>query len=211
MGLNLELLEESLQRGAAVPEGGAIVGTSAAELTLAVRQETQRLSRLLSDFLFYARPSPIATLPSDLNEPAAEAVQFLLPEAQQRRIVLSFTPHPVPATALLDVPRVKQVVLNLVGNALDAVESEGALAREVDVKVEEGPDLWSLSVVDRGPGVPASKLTDVFRAFVSTKPAGTGLGLPIAERIVKAHGGTLTLRSAIGEPTRVVATFPKSK
>lgn len=103
----------------------------------------------------------------------------------------------------------KQVVLNLVGNALDAVETVGAIAREVDVAIEDGGRFWLLTVTDRGPGFDG-KNSDIFRVFVSTKPAGTGMGLPIAERIVKAHGGELTLASAKGEPTRAVATFPKA-
>jgi signal transduction histidine kinase len=200
MSLNLELLEEQLEKGTSA--------VSAAELAAATRVETGRLARLLADFLAYARPSPLVTVPADLNEPAAEAVTFLLPEARMRRIALGFRPQPGGAAALLDASRVKQVVLNLVGNALDAVESEGATAREVDVAVEDGGAFWQLTVSDRGPGVDA-KETDVFRVFVSTKPAGTGMGLPIAERIVKAHGGELTLVSRKGEPTRAVATFPK--
>ena len=208
MGLNLELLEEALGR-----KGGysaAPAPASAVELAQAARHETARLARLLSDFLSYARPSPITPVPGDLNEPASEAVAFLKPEADRRQICLGFTPHPEPARTRLDTPRVKQVVLNLVANALDAVESEGAASREVDVKVEDAGDVWRLTVTDRGPGVPPSKLSDIFKAFVSTKPAGTGLGLPIAERIVKAHGGTLTLESKAGEPTTAVATFPKA-
>ena len=211
MGLNLELLEESLGKPGATTGEFRAGAATAAELAQAVRQETNRLARLLSDFLSYARPSPITPVPGDLNEPASEAVAFLVPEASRRNVRLTFTPHPSPARARLDSPRVKQVVLNLVGNALDAVESEGAKAREVDVKIEEAPDFWRLTVADSGPGVHPAKLTEIFRAFVSTKPAGTGLGLPIAERIVKAHGGTLTLKSVAGEPTRAVATFPKAK
>ena len=211
MGLNLELLEESLGKPGDSTGQIRLGAVNAAELAVAVRQETNRLSRLLSDFLSYARPSPITPVPGDLNEPASEAVAFLVPEASRRGIKLSFTPHPSPARAKLDSPRIKQVVLNLVGNALDAVESEGAKSREVDVRVEEAADAWRLTVSDSGPGIHPAKLTEIFRAFVSTKPAGTGLGLPIAERIVKAHGGTLTLKSAAGEPTRAVATFPKAK
>jgi signal transduction histidine kinase len=104
---------------------------------------------------------------------------------------------------------VRQVVLNLVGNALDAVEAEGAAAREVEARVEDAGRFWRLTVADRGPGVPATKTAELFKLFVSTKPAGTGLGLPIAERIVRAHGGTLALSSSPGEPTRAIATFPK--
>jgi len=204
MGLNLELLEEQL-RGAA-----RTGGPPPAELALAARQETSRLSRLLGDFLSYARPSPLSPVPSDLNEAAGEAVAFLAPEASLREIRLSFTPHEGGAPARLDPARVRQVVLNLVANALDAVEAEGASAREVDVRVEDAGTKWRLAVTDRGPGVPPAKSADLFKLFVSTKPAGTGLGLPIAERIVKAHGGALTLTSRPGEPTRAEATFPKS-
>jgi signal transduction histidine kinase len=206
MSLNLELLEEQLGKASG---GSAPSAAAASDLAQAARQETARLSRLLTDFLGYARPSPISTVPADLNEPAGEAVSFLTPEATKRGIVLDFTPQPGGAAAKLDTARVKQVVLNLVGNALDAVEDEKAQAREVHVRVDaEGP-FWRLMVSDLGPGVPDEKKEELFRLFESTKPAGTGLGLPIADRIVKAHGGTLTLHSKPGQPTRAVATFPK--
>jgi signal transduction histidine kinase len=164
---------------------------------------------MLTDFLAYARPSPIVTATSDLNEPAREAVAFLKPEADKRGIKLEFQPHEGGAPAPLDEARVKQVVLNLVGNALDAAEDEKAASRRVAVAVEDGGSVWRLTVDDHGPGVPSGDV-DVFKAFVSTKPAGTGLGLPIAERIVRGHGGSLTIASNPGEPTRAVATFPKN-
>lgn len=205
MNLNLELLEEQLAGGRAVPSGTGVV-----ELAHAARQETGRLARLLTDFLAYARPTPIVTVPADLNEPAADAVAFLLPEAQQRGIRLEFQARPGGAPAKLDEARVKQVVLNLVGNALDAVEGLAPERRRVSVRIEDAGAFWALTVSDCGPGVPASRQREVFGVFVSTKPAGTGLGLPIAERIVRGHGGTLTLSSASGEPTRAVATFPRS-
>jgi signal transduction histidine kinase len=206
MSLNLELLEEQLGRGSG---GSAPPAASAADLAQAARQETARLSRLLTDFLSYARPSPISAVPADLNEAAGEAVSFLTPEAAKRGIVLDFTPQPGGAPAKLDAARVKQVVLNLVGNALDAVESEKAQAREVHVRVDAEGSFWRLTVTDLGPGVPDDKKDELFRLFESTKPAGTGLGLPIADRIVRAHGGTLALHSGPGQPTRAVATFPK--
>jgi len=206
MSLNLELLEEQLQRART---GSGPSAAAAADLAQAARQETGRLARLLTDFLAYARPSPIAAVPADLNEPAAEAVAFLTPEAMKRGIVLDFTPHPGGAPAKLDAARVKQVVLNLVGNALDAVEDEKAKAREVHVRVDAEGTFWRLIVSDHGPGLRDEKREELFRLFESTKPAGTGLGLPIADRIVRAHGGTLAIFSAPGEPTRAVATFPK--
>ncbi len=206
MGLNLELLEEKLAHRGAVAGSSAV---SAVELAQAARVETSRLARLLTDFLSYARPSPLSPVPADLNDAAGEAVAFLQPEAGRRHIRLTFAPQPGGAPARLDPARVRQVVLNLVGNALDAVEAEGAAAREVEARVEDAGTFWRLTVEDRGPGVPAAKTAELFKLFVSTKPAGTGLGLPIAERIVRAHGGTLVLFSLPGQPTRAVATFPK--
>ncbi|HEX5856167.1 MAG TPA: HAMP domain-containing sensor histidine kinase [Thermoanaerobaculia bacterium] len=208
MGLNLELLEEQLAHTGPVTGDSTV---SVAGLAQAARLETGRLARLLTDFLSYARPSPLSPVPADLNEAAGEAVAFLQPEAGRRNILLTFSPHAGGAPARLDPARVRQVVLNLVGNALDAVEAEGAAAREVEARVEDAGSFWRLTVADRGPGVPAARTADLFKLFVSTKPAGTGLGLPIAERIVRAHGGTLTLSSSPGEPTRAVATFPKGR
>ena len=86
MGLNLELLEEQLR------EAGR-GGPPPAELAQAARQETSRLSRLLGDFLSYARPSPLSPVPSDLNDAAGEAVSFLAPEAERRKVRLAFAPH----------------------------------------------------------------------------------------------------------------------
>ena len=209
MGLNLELLEEKLSNGAGAGVRESNSPVSAVDLAQAARVETSRLARLLTDFLSYARPSPLSPVPADLNDAAGEAVAFLQPEAERRHIRLTFTPYAGGAPARLDPSRVRQVVLNLVGNALDAVEAEGAAAREVEARVEDAGSFWRLTVADHGPGVPAAKTADLFKLFVSTKPAGTGLGLPIAERIVKAHGGTLALSSSPGEPTRAVATFPK--
>ncbi|MCC6133173.1 MAG: hypothetical protein IT186_24850 [Acidobacteria bacterium] len=206
MSLNLELLEEQLQRGRGEVAGA---GVAVSDLAVATRQETERLSRMLTDFLAYARPSPLQLVPYDLNEPAWEAVSFLRPEADRRNIRLVFSEAPGKAMARLDPQRVKQVVLNLVGNALDAVEAEGARSREVDVKIEDAGEEWRLVVTDAGPGLPPARLGDIFKVFVSTKPAGTGLGLPIAQRIVRGHGGSLTLTSPEGGPTTAIATFPK--
>ena len=151
MGLNLELLEEQLRDAARTG------GPPPAELAQAARQETSRLSRLLADFLSYARPSPLSPVPSDLNDAAGEAVAFLAPEAERRGIRLAFAPRAGGAPARLDAARVRQVVLNLVANALDAVEAEGASAREVDVRVEDAGAKWRLVVTDRGPGVPPAR------------------------------------------------------
>ena len=86
----------------------------------------------------------------------------------------------------------------------------GSAAEDGQRAIEDGGASWRLTVSDRGPGLDAKNGSEVFKVFVSTKPAGTGMGLPIAERIVRAHGGTLSLASRPGEPTRAVATFPKA-
>ena len=204
MGLNLELLEEQLRDAARTG------GPPPAELAQAARQETTRLSRLLADFLSYARPSPLSAVPADLNEAAGDAVAFLAPEAERRE-------HPARVHAARGrrsraarsrareagrpEPRRERARRR---RGRGRVRARGGRARR-GRRSEVAARPWRTAAR----ACPPAKTADLFKLFVSTKPAGTGLGLPIAERIVKAHGGALTLTSRPGEPTRAEATFPK--
>jgi len=110
-----------------------------------------------------------------------------------------------PGEVRADRRRFQQVVTNLVANALDAVGPGGTVRVTATCK-DEG---FRLIVEDDGPGMDAATLRRVQAPFVTTKAHGTGLGLPLAKRLVEAHGGRLLLESAPGRGTRAIVTLPR--
>jgi len=190
LSLNLELLEEDLCEG----------GTGAEAAGLA-RREAGRLSRLVNDFLVYARPSVPALEKIAGEDLLAEVATLLRPTCERAGVTLEV--DAVPFQFEGDRGQLGQVLVNLALNAVQAMEDghSGLLrlrgAREGESAV--------LEVVDSGPGIPDSELARVREAFYTRRKGGTGLGLAIAERIVDGHGGTLELsnRSEGGLVARV--------
>mgnify|MGYP000327268994 CR=1 FL=1 len=180
LSLNLELLEEELGGGSA--EEGT-VGLA--------RREVGRLTRLVNDFLIYARPSPPRREPCALEEVLREVAALLGPSCERAGVELTVTA--VPTVVEADRGQISQVVLNLAFNALQAMESSAQ--RRLELRCAPGAGGAVVEVLDSGPGIPPDKLAHVREAFVSLRKGGTGLGLAIADRIVKAHGGTLTLEN----------------
>src|SRR5690606_39441884 len=110
----------------------------------------------------------------------------------------------VPLYVRGDMRRLQQVVQNLVLNAAEAMSGNGAVMVSVE---REGADVV-LRVSDNGAGIPAEILENVLRPFYTTKPLGTGLGLPLVARIADAHGGTVPIDSRAGEGTTACARLP---
>jgi signal transduction histidine kinase len=154
-----------------------------------IKKESRRLSKLLSDLLDFARPrSPeYATLPlAELTRSVAELVQ---PTAQKSGITirLDFAEHLSPVQC--DEAQMKQVILNLVMNAIQTMPEGG----EIVLRKRETGNWAILEVCDQGPGLSPEEVEQIFIPFYTTKKAGTGLGLSIAEQIVLAHGGDITV------------------
>lgn len=164
-----------------------------------VRGELERLERLLADFLWFARPGGRAVTPGTLASPAESVARLVATEANERGISVTLDVAPDLAVVVLDEDRIRQVVFNLVRNAIDALQRDGAIvlrARNRGGSVE-------LEVEDNGPGIPGDPQR-VFHPFHTTKATGTGLGLTIARRIAVDHGGELRVESA---PGRTVFTL----
>jgi signal transduction histidine kinase len=99
--------------------------------------------------------------------------------------------------------------LNIVGNALDAVEGRAGAFVGVQTLLERDPSWVRIVVIDHGPGIPPDKLGDIFKPFVSTKGArGTGLGLPVSRKILREHGGDITAVSTPGKGSKFVLRLP---
>jgi signal transduction histidine kinase len=158
-----------------------------------VEDEIRRLEHLVTDFLSFARPRPLDLRATDLVEVFRSVQDFVAPELEANGITVQIDVAAALPALHVDPERLRQVLQNLVRNAVEAMGSGGKLtlrARAAGAAVE-------IDIADTGPGFPEA--TPVFDAFFTTKPKGTGLGLSIVHRIVSDHGGTLRVRSRPGD------------
>src|SRR5262245_22621890 len=134
----------------------------------------------------------------DLNELVGEVVRLLEPETRQHAVTVRVHADARLPALVADRIQIEQVILNLVRNAVEAMrEVEGR--RELEIRTAAvGDDLVEVSVHDNGPGLPAALVDHVFDAFVSTKPAGLGMGLSISRTIIEAHQGRLWASASVG-------------
>lgn len=185
--LQLQLLERRLAKFTDDPKLHEPVGT--------VQQEIIRLSHLVSDFLAFARPQALNVSSTDLGQVIRHVGSLITPLAEERAIRLDIrTPaHPIVVDA--DGERLKQVLLNLVRNAMDAVAGfvSGPGQGYVEVRVEPDGAGARLVVADNGPGIPPDIEARMFEPFFTTKEEGTGLGMAIAHKIIDMHGGQIRI------------------
>lgn len=145
----------------------------------------------------------------DLNWLAETAVRLVRSELLMRemRVDLRLAPEALPVRA--SRPQIKQVLLNLMLNAADAMAREPAPRRTMTISTRRRADGWrELAVQDQGPGLDPAVAQDPFRPFATTKAKGLGLGLSICRTIVRAHGGVLAFDASAGEGARVVLALP---
>ena len=172
-------------------------------LTQIVARESERLNRIISDFLEYARPAPLALETVNVAAILDEVLVLLehreLPPSL--KIVREFAPV---VTGQVDPQQLRQAVWNLCLNAVEAMPDGGEL------RVSAGRDDGRLYVVisDTGDGIPSADQPHVFEPFFSTKPGGSGLGLALVHRILRDHGGDVSLRSGASGGTRAVLMVP---
>jgi signal transduction histidine kinase len=150
-----------------------------------VRDEIKRLGRLLDDFLRFARPRELSIEPTDAAAVVTSVHALLAAEAERRG--LHFTVEAQPFLVAGDAERLKQAVMNLALNALDAAPKGGA----VRLSLRAASSDCLIEVEDSGAGIPREARERIFEPFFTTKAAGTGLGLPIVHSIVTQHGGTV--------------------
>jgi len=198
IGLNLSLLAEDL-------------GDSPQRLKNrleVVQRETARLREFLDDFLRYAGKLELDRRPTDLHRLLQELVDFFAPQAQLQKVQLRLRPPGPGSAAILaqiDPKAIKQAVLNLMLNAVQAMSGGGELLLSATPS-DNGKAV--IDVIDTGPGIPPEALDKIFQADYSTKKGGTGLGLPMARRIAEEHGGALTVHSEPGKGSDFSLTVP---
>lgn len=204
IGLNTELLEdELLELGSGAPEERT---AEARTLLHAIRAEIDRLAAVTEQYLRFARlPRPDLDQ-CDLNQLIKDLMAFLQGEISTRSVVAQLELAADLPELPLDLNQIRQTILNLVRNALEAMEGGGRLA--VVTRVADNGAHVELEIGDNGVGIDAETLPRVFEPFFSTKETGTGLGLALVQQIVSEHRGTITCDSTPGEGTTFVIRLP---
>ncbi|BAM02690.1 sensor histidine kinase [Phycisphaera mikurensis] len=228
IGLNVQLLREDVaQVGGLLASGGGVAGGDEALAGLqriqrrldGVHRETARLRDILDDFLRFAGRIRLDLNATDPDRVVGELVDFFHPEAEARGVRLRTDPGNRGRPLRADGALLKQALLNLLMNAVQAMAPGGgrgaegpAAARELLVRTGDDPaDARSvlLEVIDNGPGIAADALERIFEPYHSGRRGGTGLGLPTSRRIVELHGGTLTVDSEPGRGTSFQIRLPR--
>lgn len=169
-----------------------------------VRKECHRLQGILEDFLRFVRVQDLKIFPADLNAVVDDISDFCEGEGLAQGIVTRAAYDPTLPPVGLDLDLFKQALFNLVRNAQLAMPNGG----ELILRTRRDGDWAVLDVIDTGVGIPPENQGRAFDAFFSTRPGGSGLGLPTTRRIVEAHGGTIDLESEPGRGSKFEIRLP---
>ncbi|HZK82152.1 MAG TPA: ATP-binding protein, partial [Humisphaera sp.] len=163
------------------------------------------LREYLDDFMRFAGKIELSRSPVDIYNLMEELADFYTPQAQLQRVQIRIRRADHPVIANLDERLVKQAVLNLMINALQAMPEQGG---EIILSVREEPGHVLIDVTDTGAGIAPETAARIFDAYFSTKKGGTGLGLAISRRIAEEHGGRITVASEPGKGSIFTLDFP---
>ncbi len=200
MVMTLELLKLSVQRGAA--DDGA--REKQLKYFDVLNQEIRRLDRQLRTLLSHTAPPREGRHQLDLCEVLHDLDALLAPQAARQRVALTTRLPDEPITLVGNADRLKQAILNILINALEAMPGGG----ELTIVLAPRNGAAHLTVQDNGPGMAPELLSAIYEMHFTTKSGGTGVGLYVARSVVLSHGGTIEVHSAPGQGTAFTLTLP---
>jgi len=159
--------------------------------------EINRLDYIVTQFLQAIRPAPLQLKMVSLNDAVEKTLELLRPEIENRGVAVKTKLSQNLTATPADATQLQQVLVNLVKNAMQAMTTGGTLTLQTG---ETSDSVW-VSVADTGGGIPQERINRIFEPFYTTKKKGTGLGLMIVQRIVRAHNGRIELESNVGRGT----------
>ncbi len=172
-----------------------------------VEKNQAKIDDLILDMLSFSKEREPLLEATDINGLVAEVLEVVRGRAGELGVDLIFAPADGLGAVPCDPDGMHHALLNIVGNAVEAVEGRPSPRVEITVRTTNGS--IEIAVADNGPGIAAGKLADIFRPFVSTKGAkGTGLGLPVSRKTLREHGGDVTATSEAGVGTRFLLAWP---
>jgi signal transduction histidine kinase len=177
-----------------------------------VEKNQTKIYNLVMDMLSFSKDRAPALDAADLNETVGDVVELMQSRAAELGVALSWKPCPDLPRVMIDAEGIHRAVLNIVTNAIDA--SEGVPTASVAVKTEweRAPALARITVTDKGVGIDEAEIPSIFQIFASSKGArGTGLGLPVSQKIVREHGGKISVTSRPGLGATFVIELPMTR
>lgn len=169
------------------------------------QKEIQRIADINRGFLNAMRPIRPNLAPGSLADPLKDTLATLKPQIEARRIHVFLDLPPALPPVCLDRAQMEQVFFNLVKNALEAMKEQGELA----IALDSDDECVTVSIRDSGSGMTPDAVAALFEPYRTTKRAGTGLGLMLSRRIVRAHGGEIDVESKEGAGTRFTVRIPR--
>jgi PAS domain S-box-containing protein len=166
-------------------------------------EEIERLARLLTEFLDFARPPEVRMNAVDMRDVVTRVFDLEQPHARELSIELTKQIPDEPMLVTGDPDKLQQAVINIVQNAMEALSGGG----HIELRVHNGSNQVHVIVKDDGPGIPDDDVARIFEPFFSTKPQGTGLGMAICHNLISQHGGVISVRSNGGAEFDVA--FPR--
>jgi PAS domain S-box-containing protein len=167
-------------------------------------EELKRIESILSELLMLAKPQEVAFKPVKIEHLLADTISILDTQAIMKNIVITLTVIDRNLVINCDVNQIKQVFINLIKNAIEALPNGG----KVELKLEKEGDFVVIHVIDNGYGIPEEKLHQLGQPFYSTKEEGTGLGLMVSFNIVQNHQGTVEVSSKLNAGTTFTLKLP---
>lgn len=169
-----------------------------------IASEILRLDRVVKTFLDFTRPVEMKTAEVSVDTLVSEVVEIARPQAQAAGVTVSIGLHAPDATMIADADLLKQAMLNIVVNAIEAMPKGGELRFESSIEAEEA----EIRISDSGTGIPSDKRDKIFQLYFTTKKKGSGIGLAMTFRIVQLHNGKINFFSEPGKGTTFVIRFP---
>jgi nitrogen-specific signal transduction histidine kinase len=200
-------------KGAAQYLQGDVTPEELDDFVSLIVEETDRLNGVVSQFLVYARPFEVRAEASDANELVERTMGLVRAEGHPAGVILTCHLAAGLPDVQMDRDRIQQVLLNLLHNALHAIDGKGTISVRTSVgrlrrQSGRGRPALTIQITDDGPGITPEDMEKLFIPFFTTRPQGTGLGLAISRRLVEAHGGEIDVRSQPGAGSTFTVRLP---
>jgi two-component system NtrC family sensor kinase len=172
-----------------------------------IQEEASRARDIVRDLLQFSRQRDFMPEPADVNMVLEQVVAMIRRQGAFGAVVVTEAYGEELQMVEMDVPRIKQVFLNIINNAVYAMKDGGSLT----IRTTAASEAVRIAFEDSGPGIPPDVLSRIFDPFFTTKPevSGTGLGLSVSLGIVQSHGGTIDVDSTVGKGSTFTITLPR--